>query len=338
MIEESSFKKLSILLIVGALLTASFFIIRPIFLSIVTGLLLAYICHPLYKKLLIVVREKNITALILVFLVLLLIFLPLWFLLPLLLKQLVNLYFYLQKVDFSNFIEMLIPAYQDYSTTIFSSLKSFIADMASKSLGAISGLVLDLPNLLLKAVVIIFIFFYGLRDGEALVEYLKSISPLSSSLDKEAIQKFKDITNSVLYGHVLVGVIQGLLTGIGLFVFGIPQPLFFTIVAIFLSVIPVVGAWLVWIPASIYLLISGKTIFGIIFLIYGSVVISWIDNVLRSYIVARRTNMSSAIIFIGMIGGMIVFGILGLILGPLILAYLLIILEIYRRKKSASAL
>ena len=102
------------------------------------------------------------------------------------------------------------------------------------------------------------------------------------------------------------------------------------IFAVFFSVIPLIGPWLIWVPVAIYLFISGNTLSAVIFTVYCAIGVSSIDNLLRPYIIARRTGVSSVVILVGMIGGIFVFGILGIILGPLILAYLILFLEAYR--------
>ncbi len=172
-----------------------------------------------------------------------------------------------------------------------------------------------------------------MRDGVKMKEYLKSISPFSHELEQNISKQFKDITNSVIYGHIAVGVLQGLLTGIGLFIFQVPQALLLTFLAIILSIFPIIGAWLIWIPASVYLLVSGHTGAAIGLFLYGAILVSWIDNVLRPYIVSRKAKLNSGLVIIGMLGGLIVFGILGLIIGPLIIAYLLILLDAYKNKQ-----
>jgi len=98
------------------------------------------------------------------------------------------------------------------------------------------------------------------------------------------------------------------------------------------AVIPFIGAWIGWLPTVIYLFAAGRPEAGIGLLIYAILIISLIDNVLRTIIVSRKTKINSAIVIIGMIGGLFAFNILGLILGPLVLAYVLLIIEIYRKK------
>ena len=140
------------------------------------------------------------------------------------------------------------------------------------------------------------------------------------------------MTSSIIFGYILIGIIQGIATGIGLLIFGVPHALLLTVFAIFASIIPIVGPWLVWVPAAIYLFSIGNTTAAILFILYSAIIVSSTDNFLRPYIIARKTGVSSVIVLVGMIGGLFVFGILGIILGPLILSYLVLFLEAYKNR------
>ena len=333
MVDDYSFKKVSIYVVLSILAILSLFLLWPIATSILAGLVLSYIFHPAYRKILHIVKEKNISAILLILLVLLLIFIPLWFFIPLMVQQIFDVYLFLQKIDVSAVINVVFPSFADSSQHFVNSFNSFISGLAMQMFSYLSGLVGNLPDLALKVVVVMFVFFFGMRDGEHIINYIQSLSPFKKKVEEELIKKFKDITNSVIYGHIVVGIIQGIMTGIGLFIFGVDNALLLTLISILVAVIPILGAWLVWITSAIYLLTLGHTGRGIGLFIYGALIISWIDNILRAYIVSKRAKLSSGIIVVGMMGGLIVFGILGLVIGPLILAYLLLILDAYRNKK-----
>lgn len=331
MINEKTFKKLIVAAILLMLVVISLMTIWPIFISILTGLILGYIFYPAYKLVLKVVKEKNISSLVIVLLILFLLFIPLWFLFPVVVKQLVDAYSYSQQVDLSTLVGNLLPSTVSKDSTVM--INTFISKTVNSLFAKVSDSLLNIPELLLQAAVILFVFFFAMRDGEKLKEYAKGISPFSHSVEENLSKQFKDITNSVIYGHIIVGVIQGVLTGIGLFIFGVPGALLLTVIAILAAVIPIIGAWLVWIPAAIFLFTIGHTGAGIGLFLYGAILVSWVDNILRPYIVSRRSNVSSAVVLIGMIGGLIVFGVIGLVIGPLVLAYLIVLLDAYKNKK-----
>jgi len=328
---DNKSKKIVVIISIALLLIFSALIIWPIALSIISGLILAYMFYPVYNFILKIVREKNISALIIVLLTIFIIFIPLWFLFPVISKQVFEVYLYSQNIDFSVLFKSILPETMSKDTT--TAITNFISNIVTSLFSKFSQTLLDIPNLLLQAAVILFVFFFAMRDADKLKEYAKSISPFSQEAERNISKQFKDITNSVIYGHIVLGALQGVLTGIGLYIFGVPQALLLTIIAILAAIIPIIGAWLVWIPAAIYLLIQGNTGAGIGLIIYGSILVSWIDNILLPYIVSRKSNISSAVVLVGMIGGLFIFGVIGLILGPLILSYLIILLDAYKDKK-----
>jgi predicted PurR-regulated permease PerM len=166
-----------------------------------------------------------------------------------------------------------------------------------------------------------------------LKDYLFGLSPFSKSTEKKFLEEFKGITKSIVVGQVLIGIIQGLAIGIGLFFLGVPNALMLTLAAAIVSIVPVLGSWLVWLPVSIILLMTGSTFAGVFLFFYGALFVSIIDNFLRPYFLSKGSHLSVPLGVIGTIGGLFFFGIAGLILGPLILAYALIILEFYRQGK-----
>lgn len=338
MLDEKTFKKLTVALLILFLLVLSFIIIRPIFFSVVGGLILTYIFFPVYKKVLSVVREKNISAVIVILIVLIIIFIPFWFLLPSMIRQILDAYLYAQKINVIEFMRKVIPSISQIEVTkeFALSVNTMISTLISKIISAISSSLSNLPSIALNMVIVIFTFFFGMRDGELFKKYVASLSPFSKSAEADLSSRFKNITKAVIFGYFVVGIIQGIFTGLGLWVFGVPQVILLTVFAMLASLIPMFGAWLIWIPSSIYLIVSGHAIAGIGLALYGALFVSWIDNILRIYLLSRQTKISSAIVIIGMFGGLAVFGFLGLILGPLILSYLLLLLDAYRDKKFMS--
>jgi predicted PurR-regulated permease PerM len=158
------------------------------------------------------------------------------------------------------------------------------------------------------------------------------LSPFSAKTEKIFIERFSNITKAVIYGMFIVGIIQGIVTGIGLYIFKAPQPLLLTMFATLFGIIPIVGPGLVWIPVSIGMIISGKVANGIGLALYGFLIINWIDPLIRPYFVKKRAGMPHIIALVGMLGGGYLFGIIGFVLGPLILGYLSLFLDFYRTK------
>ena len=332
-IKEKDVKRYSAIALILILVVVAFLVVQPILLSIIAGLILAYIFYPLFKSAFYVLRERNTAAFAVCILIVLILFLPIWFLLPIIVRQLFDVFNFLQTIDVAAFVRAVLPTTSaqlqvDLTTTIVS----LIGKVSTYALGSLTNFLLNLPTVLLHFAVIVFVFFFALRDAQKLKLFVSELSPLRKEKLSFFGNQFKLITNSVLYGHLIIGIVQGVLTGIGLLIFGVPRALLLTIFAIFAAILPVVGAWLVWIPAVIYMISIGHTGAGIGFAIYSILIVSTVDNIMRPYMVSRNTKSSSVIVLIGMIGGLAVFGIVGLIIGPLVLEYLVLFMEAYKNK------
>jgi predicted PurR-regulated permease PerM len=332
--EDVYFRKIMTSLILFALILLSFFLVKPLLLSIVSGVVLAFIFTPVYNYLYKKTNSARLSAYFTLLLSLLIIVLPLWFLIPIFMEQFFKIYFLLQQLDILDSIKEIFPTLFALEG-ILEILESVIDSFMDKIVNLIAE-VLTIDNILnysLKFLVVFFIFFFALKDKDKLIEYIKSLLPFPKDIENRLFEYSREITYSVIYGQILIGIIQGMIIGIGFFIFNVPNALILTLLAILAGIFPIVGTALIWIPIVIYLLIAGSTFsaFGIIIFGFFS---SSIDNFLRPLIISKKTCMNSAVVLVGMIGGFFLFGILGFILGPLILAYLFIILELYRNKKS----
>ncbi|MEK6928656.1 MAG: AI-2E family transporter [Nanoarchaeota archaeon] len=330
---EKDSKKLLLIISILALAVLVFILLKPLIVAIISGLILAYVCLPFYKKINTYAKNKTLAAFIVIFIICLAIVIPLWFLVPIMVQQVFEIFTFSQNLDVQGIINDIFPTgSEQFAVQVTIAINSLISKASSGILNYLVNFLLEVPVILLNIFVIGFIFFFAVRDSEKLMEFIKSLSPLSESKEKILIKNFKDITNSIIYGQVIVGIVQGSLAGLGLIIFGIDKALFLTILAIFLSIIPFIGPSFVWIPVSIYLFASGNIWISVGFLFYNLFIVSIIDNILRTYIVSKKTEISSAIILVGMIGGVMIFGIIGLILGPLILSYFLTFLKYYKDK------
>ncbi len=334
MLEKKDFNNLITYVLLLGLSILAILVIKPIIISIIYGILLGYVFYPVYKRVLSRTKNKNLAAfLVCVGLsILILVFASL--ILGSLLKQVIDFSTTLEKTDIINLIRETVPNFlssSEGSTRMIDSMNSSLSDLFARLVSGLTNLILDIPAMMLQLFIIIFVFYFSLRDGKEAVEYLKSISPLKKEVQEKFFNHFRDITNSVLVGQVVIGAIQGIIAGIFYFIFGVPNALLLTVLTMLVGVIPIIGPWLVWVPVDIYLFAMGKTVSGVLLLIFGLVLINSIDTILRPLIVSRRTEINSGIVLIGMIGGLFAFGILGLIIGPLVLAYVLLVIEIYRK-------
>jgi len=321
---------LASLFILGIFILA-FIVLRPIIIPIIFGLLFGYIFSPVYKRIKKYLGSSNLSAFLLLGGLTILIVIPLIYLIPMLGRQIFELYVLLQN---TNFTEILARFFEgDLATTMAIHLDNFFGNIFPVLVRGVSNFLRNLPIFLLQFAVFLFTFFFVVRDLDKLTEFISELSPFSKSTEKKFLFEFRGITNAIVFGQVLIGIVQGLALGAGLFFLGVPKALLLTVLTCIVSMIPVLGSWLVWLPVGVILLATGKIFSGIFILLYGALFVSIIDNFLRPYFLSRKSNLPIVLSVIGTIGGLFVFGIAGLVLGPLILAYVLIILEFYKQGK-----
>lgn len=332
--EDQTITRIVTLIAIGLLFVLGFLILKGILIAIILGLLMAYIFHPVYSFLVKYLKEKNLSTAILILIIVLAIAIPLWFLTPALIRQAFDTYAYLQKMNFVEFFSHFPSLFNsELSSVVGSSMQTLIAKTFTSFINALTDLLINLPSLLLQFAVFIFTFYFATRDSNKFKEYFVKLSPFSEATEKKMMAEFRGITNAIVYGQVLIGVLQGLLLGVGLFIIGVPKALILTFVGVIASIIPVLGSWIVWLPVSIFLLASGQTSSGLFLFLYGLLFVSTIDNILRPLFLSKNSNLNIALSVIGTIGGLYYFGIVGLILGPLVLAYILIVFDFYRQGK-----
>jgi predicted PurR-regulated permease PerM len=333
-IDENYFIKIMTAIILVFLIVLSFLLLKPILLSVILGILLAFVFTPIYEKIYKFTKSKNLSAALIIVVLFLIIFIPLWFLTPILIEQSFKIIQATIQVDFITPLKNLFPNFfssAQLNAQISSTLGTFTTKIADSITDSLTNILLNFPTISLQILVVLFTFFFVLRDQQGFSDYIKSLLPFSKEVENRLFQYSSDITRSVLYGQVIIGIVQGVIAGIGFIIFGVPNAIFLALIATLAGIFPIIGTAIIWVPVAIYMLLAGDNVAGWGVAIFG-ILSSTIDNFLRPIFVSRMTKLHSAVVLISMIGGLFLFGILGFILGPLIIAYLLIILELYRKK------
>ncbi len=169
----------------------------------------------------------------------------------------------------------------------------------------------------------LFLLYYLLKDGDAMVDWLREHTPLPGEFQDELFAEIDDVMRAVLIGHVLIAFIEGLIAGLGLFATGIPNAAFWTVIMMILALVPLVGAFLVWGPAVGYLLLTGEPVLAVALFVYSAIVVGVSDDYLRPIVVDRYAEINPAVIILGVLGGIYAFGIMGLFFGPVVLGALI---------------
>lgn len=199
---------------------------------------------------------------------------------------------------------------------------------------SILGLFETISHVLIGLGLTLFLLYYFLKDGKKFNRWLYATVPLPGRIQGELQEAFSDVMSAVLVTHVFIAVVQGIVAGIGLFVAGVPNALFWTVIMIVLAIIPIVGSFIIWGPAVVYLLSLDQIFWGAFLFIYGAIVVGLTDDYLRPLVIDRytQTQINPAIILVGVLGGVFVFGVMGIFFGPIVVGALKAALDVYRKE------
>ncbi len=206
-------------------------------------------------------------------------------------------------------------------------LQSWGGAIAASTLLVVGGAV----GAVVQIVLVVFTLFYLFRDGDRIRHAVYDILPLQRIQLHDISIRTRDVIGATIYGVLVISAIQGTLGTMIFSVLGLPSPLLWGVVMFFLSMIPMAGAFLVWVPAAIYLALTGAYVKAAILVAWGVLVIGSIDNFLSPRLVGRRARLHELLIFFAVLGGLEVFGILGIVLGPVVVAVTLALIEMVRQ-------
>ena len=288
-------------------------LLAPLLVSVVT----AYLFYPLYKKINLKIKNKSIVSLIMIIILLFLLTTPLVFIVNSLVGEATSLYNIVKSLDIQ-----LDPNIQE---AVNEGLL-YVVNVAS-------SFILSIPNKILSLVISLFILFYLFRDGETILKKLKALIPLEKKQKDLLFDETKNIVGAVIYGLVLTGIIEGIIGAIGFFIFDIPSPILWGFAMMILTILPAVGTSLIWIPAGIIKLLNNDLFNGIGILIYGALIITSVETILKPRLIGKKAKIHPLIIILGVFGGLKLLGFIGIILGPLILAILTVLVKFIGKNK-----
>ena len=194
----------------------------------------------------------------------------------------------------------------------------------------ISSMASNLLSFLIHFFLMMLTIYYLFRDGNRLKEYLTKLMPIPKQQLEKVVSKFQEMGRAIIIGNGLSGIVQGILGGIGFYMFGLNSPFLWGTIISFMAFLPIIGASVVFMPAAAILILQGKVGIGIGFLAYNLFYSSIIEYLIKPRVIGRGMQMNSLLVFIGIIGGIKLFGILGIVYGPLIITIFLTLAEIYR--------
>jgi predicted PurR-regulated permease PerM len=212
------------------------------------------------------------------------------------------------------------------------SVKGQVESVSEAALAGVKAVWSASVGVVIGGLVTLFFLFYFFRDRQRLIGCVRTILPLSAEESAGVLQRIADTIHAMIFGSLGVALIQGALGGLMFWLLGLPSPLVWAAVMSVCAILPVMGAALVWVPAAIYLWVTGDSMRALAMVGWGIVVISLIDNVLYPVLVKNRLRMHTIPVFVAIVGGIALFGAAGLVLGPVVLAVTLALLGIWRNR------
>lgn len=331
------------ILIAVAVLTI--FIFYPYLTSLLLALVFSVMFRPLHRRVSKIFSRGNqassISTFITLIIVAVLVIVPLIFLAKQIYVESESLYFSLtnegQRSHIIQSLNTLSQALSDKMLNIFPAynfdslnVTTYIQNFLEWSFANLDTIFSSISKLALEIFIMLFALFYLLRDGNRLKEGIITISPLPDNHDEKIIVKLKQAIRSVVVGSLVVSFIQGVLMGLGFFVFGVPNPALWGSFAVVSALIPGIGTSLVLIPGVLYLFFASTSLHAFGLLIWGMIAVGLIDNYLGPLLVTRGVHVHPFLILLSVMGGLVFFGPIGFIAGPLIVALLFALLEIYK--------
>ncbi len=338
-----------ILLIVVTL--AFGWILFPFYGAIFWGVVLAILFAPLYHRILDVTRQRrNLSALITLLLFLIVVFFPLALIAASLLQEGTIVYEEIRsgQLDFGAYFQRGINALPEWTSTLLtrfgisdiSTLKDTLSNAVTQGSQFIATKALNIGQItvgfVLSIGIMLYLLFFLLRDGVALAAKINHAVPLLQDQKTALFAKFATIIRATVKGNLVVASTQGALGGIMFWFLGIHGSLLWGVLMAFMSLLPAIGAGLIWVPVAVYFLLTGAIWEGVTLTIYGIVVIGLTDNILRPILVGRDTQIPDYLILFSTLGGISVFGLNGFVIGPVIAGLFIAAWELFAAENAAS--
>lgn len=342
--ENKKFINLFVSLAIVAALYLNYLIFKPFLSPIFLGAIFSIVFYPVYIKLLKLTKgKKGIASSGVCLLVTIIIIIPLIFLTESIVNETISLYERIDAAIQAGSYKELLPflddktlqnLYQRFTKAFHINTTDFflnaIKENTSYGISMLTGTIKNLSLFILNLFLTLFTMYYLLKDSDMIAAEVRSLIPLSENQKERIFARLKDIIYATIYGTLVAATIQGLLGGIAFWVLGIYSPVLWGVIMGLLAILPMLGAAFIWFPASVILIIQGSYISAVILFLWGSLVISLVDNVIWSWLVSGKAMLHPLAIFFSFLGGIIVFGPIGLFVGPFVFALLLILIDIVK--------
>ncbi|HET7851952.1 MAG TPA: AI-2E family transporter [Methyloceanibacter sp.] len=341
----------TLIVLLIAVSVAFAWILWPFYGAILWATVLAIVFAPLYRWLSISLGgQGNLAAVASLLIIVTMVILPLTLTAASLLQEATNLYETIEsgQMDFGQFIQQVIDALPSCATDILNRLGltdlstiqprlSAVLVQGSKTIAAQAlNVGKGTANFIISLFIMLYLLFFFLRDGTTLSRRIKDAIPLPAEQKRELFTKFTIVTRAMFKGTLLVAIVQGALGGFIFWVLGIHAPVLWGVVMGLFSLLPAVGAAIVWLPVAIYFLATGAIWEGVVLLAFGGFVIGLVDNLLRPFLVGKDTELPDFVVLISTLGGIAIFGLNGFVIGPVIAAMFIAVWDIFSASRRST--
>ncbi len=328
--------KVFLLVLLIAIIAGCYFVFKPFLVEFLVAAILTSIFFRPYKWLRGKIGRK-LASLVMCFLIVLIVIIPVINLLVVSAQRSISAYQSVAEFVNDNGLKEIVGSdllkqAEEFLGISGENIKSFVVDLAKKISNVLvegaTTFITGTTNFIISLVAIVFIMFFFFLDGERMAGKLKDWMPLPREHSEKIFEKFREVSYSTVLATFVTAIAQALLAGIGFFIVGIPVFLL-SILTAFFSLIPYMGSGIVWFPVGAYLLLTGNIWEGVFILLWGAILISFADNIIRAYVIKGKSGAHPLFIIFSILGGIVLFGFWGVIIGPLVISLALTILHIY---------
>jgi predicted PurR-regulated permease PerM len=341
--KQEQFNKITILIMTIGVTVVFIGMIKGFLMAIFMAALFAGLLFPVYNKL----KSKNKgkptraafgTILLFIFIILLPVSIVLIIVVdqaiaasesvrPLLIEITENPIAFVENIRSIPIVSKLYPD----QVKLVKTINDIVNELGNFVIQGLSDFTAGTASFVFSFFIFLFTLYYFLVYGKEYMETFLYYLPLKNEEEQILLNRFTRVTKATLKGTFLIGLIQGTLGAIGMAIVGLPNVIFWGLIMTILSIIPALGAAIVWVPASILLLLQGEIVNGVVLIGIGAIIVSNIDNLLRPSLVGKDAQMPDLMILFGTLGGLAMFGISGVIIGPIIAALFISLWDIYGR-------
>lgn len=353
MIAHNQYQKIVPFIVFILALVLLFLLVRPMITILLGSILLAYISFPLQKRIIKKIPNKFFSIVLSLVIVVILILIPVSFLTFEITQQGASFYNSLS----DNIAKGAVFGFG--CTSANSTICSFVNHVEKISLDSLSkfgfdkqmqkllpileekiaNFILSIPLIIAQVLLALVIAYFILKDWENILKKIVDLLPMRKKTVDKLTKDFGDIAHTVIYAQLFVALVQGVIATIGFYIFGVPLPILFGVLVAFCSLIPAIGTAIIWVPVSLFMILSGYLSHdywmlgkGIGLFLYCLLIISVIDNFLLARIVHSRAKVNQILVIVGVVGGAGLFGVIGIFIGPILLPLLITYFRTFKER------